>query len=108
MYKLENPVVAMRIPLSGEDQSLIWEVTCNHSTMGQVRLPFKSEEDAKTNAKFIAEFGICPPLPSEAKRREELYSIAGERPILTACFYCGDNAPETGFTCDSCREYEMG
>ena len=40
-------------------------------------------------------------------RRAELELIAGERPIITACLQCGDNAPETGFTCDACREDEL-
>ena len=40
------------------------------------------------------------PLPSGAGR-------VGERPVITACVQCGENAPETGLTCDECREDEM-
>jgi len=75
--------------------------------MREVGLCYVQESDAREAAKFIDTFGHAPPNPAEHDRRAELELIAGERPVITSCLVCGGCAPETGFTCDECREDEM-
>lgn len=104
---LTSPTVLSYQPASGENPDLKWQVRCHHPTMGEVALCYVRREDADQAAQFIEKFGCVPPSPMESERRAELEMIAGERPIITSCLVCGDNAPETGFTCDQCREDEM-
>lgn len=105
---LTSPTVLTYVPSDGENTDLRWQVRCHHSSMGEVGLCYVHQSDARDAARFIEEFGhLPPPETAEQNRRAELEMIAGERPIITSCFVCGDNAPETGFTCDECREDEM-
>jgi len=105
---LTSPTVLSYVPSDRENPDLKWQVCCRHSSMGEVGLCYVHEFDARNAAKFIEEFGHLPPRETaERERRDELEIVAGERPIITSCFVCGDNAPETGFTCDECREDEM-
>lgn len=76
--------------------------------MGDVALCYVHETDARAAAKFIEEFGHAPPTPMERDRRAELELVAGQRPVITMCVECGDNAPETGLVCDGCREDALG
>ena len=104
---LASPTVLSYTPTDGENPDLKWQVRCHHSSMGEVGLCYVRESDARDAAKFIEEFWHLPPENAERDRRAELELIAGERPVITSCFVCGDNAPETGFTCDECREDEL-
>ena len=105
---LASPTVLTYCPADGENPDLKWQVRCHHSSMGEVGLCYVHKKDARDAAKFIQEFGhLPPPETAELDRRAELEMIAGERPIITACLQCGESAPETGFTCDACREDEM-
>lgn len=72
MRKLINPVVLPYYPKSGELQSLTHQVQATHTTMGLCRFCYENLKDADDACGFIKEFGVLPPSPMEAQRRDEL------------------------------------
>ncbi len=74
--KLTNATVEIYRAAPGENPDLRFQVRATHTTMGAVQLCYTSKSDADNAAKFINEFGVCPPSSTaESRRRAQLEEL---------------------------------
>lgn len=74
--KLTSATVETYYAAAGENPALRFQVRATHTSMGLVQLCYTSKTDADNAAKFINEFGVCPPSPTaESERRAQLEAM---------------------------------
>jgi len=66
--KLTNPQLTPYAPGAMENQELRWQIRAENPGIGPVQICFADKVEADNWLAFIAEFGMCPPLPREPDR----------------------------------------